>query len=95
MVEPRRVSTLSQFVHVTPQCDASPVSSSDLRPLWPGDQDALSTSHPRSEGKHTGIAPESRDGKMRELWGELARPVTLFDEPSPMNFLTGRNRRIL
>jgi len=34
-----------------------------------------------------GIAPEFRDREMRELWRELARPVTLFDERSPGNIL--------
>jgi hypothetical protein len=45
-----------------------------------------------ANARHVGIAPESRD---RELWRKLARPVSLFDEPSPTNFLTGQSWRIL
>jgi hypothetical protein len=30
-----------------------------------------------------------------ELWRELARPVILFDERSPVDFLPSQNRRIL
>jgi len=36
-----------------------------------------------------GIAPEFRDREMRELWRELARPVTFFDLCSPRDSLAG------
>ena len=35
------------------------------------------------------IAPRIADPEIRESWRTLARPVTLFDEPSPANFLAG------
>lgn len=41
------------------------------------------------------IAPEFDDREMRELWRELARPVTFFDLCSPNDFFLDRNRRIL
>ena len=36
---------------------------------------------------HVGITPEFDDRKVRELWRELARPVTLFDLRSPDDLL--------
>ena len=39
--------------------------------------------------RHFGTAPELCDREIRELWRELARPVTLFDLCSPRNFLAG------
>jgi hypothetical protein len=39
--------------------------------------------------EHFGIAPELDDREMRELWRELARPVTFFDVCSPRDFLEG------
>jgi hypothetical protein len=33
-----------------------------------------------------GNAPESGDRQTRELWRELARLITLFDEHSPHDF---------
>ena len=35
------------------------------------------------------------DREMRELWRELARLITLFDQCSPAHSSSGRNRRIL
>ena len=37
--------------------------------------------------RHFGIAPECRDREIREMWRELARPVTFFDLCSPLIFL--------
>jgi len=34
------------------------------------------------------------DANFAEMWRKLARPVILFDEPSPSILLGGRNRRI-
>jgi hypothetical protein len=42
-----------------------------------------------------GIAPEFPDREIRAFWRELARPVTVFDEHSPTDLSSGRNRRIL
>ena len=35
-----------------------------------------------ANARHVEITAESDDREMRELWRELARPVTLFDEAS-------------
>src|SRR2546422_1050568 len=42
--------------------------------------------------EHFGIARECDDREIRELWRELARPVTFFDEASPATFLAGEIR---
>ena len=48
-----------------------------------------------TNGEHVGIGPECEDRKLRELWRELARPVTFFDLCSPSDLEFDRNRRIL
>jgi hypothetical protein len=45
--------------------------------------------------RNFGIAPDFANREMPEFWRELARPVTLFDEHSPTDLSSGRNRRIL
>jgi len=43
----------------------------------------------------SGHSPEIGDHEMRELWRELAKLITLFDEHSPCDFSLAPNRRIL
>jgi hypothetical protein len=41
-----------------------------------------------ADANYVGITPKSLDPEMRELWRELARPVTFFDLCSPSIFLS-------